>query len=266
MLTNLLTNFHKMTHSGKESYFGKRWGATSAFQKQFSREQYKFDEVSKSAPTIQLRDQILNAYQNQPKEEHRDFVNRLREQSLSFLAERRGLQLQQMERLASLNESMTCLLRNIFDVIECFSMELNCYVGCTELQTSATRPQHVLEIMKYSLSRQPLEAVTYFRARLASPSWSLVVRGKDGRIEMFLIPVGRVMGLSKSEAAYQPLAVLEATLDETTNAVSWSFEGRPLSSQCMQELCKQMFASLIETTQYQLQVDQQWLANRPYAG
>jgi hypothetical protein len=257
MLTNLITNIQKITGQGKESHFGKRWGVATGFQKQFSREDYKFDDVAQTAPTRQLRDQILTAYQNQPKEESRLFVNRLRDESLSFLAQRRGVRMQQMQRLARLNESMTIVVRRVFDVLECFALELNCYVGCTELQTALTRPQHVREVTRFSKSRQPLEIVAFFRARLASPSWSLVIRGRDDRIEFFLIPVGKVMGLSKSEASYEPVAVLAAQIKD--DQVDWSLDNKPFSSDIEQELCMALFSKLIDATKQQLESDAMWI-------
>lgn len=254
MLNNLINNLHKMGASSKESYFGKRWGASTAFEKQFSRDDYSFNELDKTAPSRQLKDQILTAYQNQPSEDARLFVNKVRDQSLSFLAERRGVRMQQMQKLAKLNESMTVVVRRIFDVLECFSLELNCYMGCTELQTSLTRPQHVREITKFSKARQPLETITYFRSRLATPSWSLVLRGKDDKIELFLIPVGKVMGLSKSEASYEPLFTLEAEIRDGEEVV-WSINKKPLTEMREHELCMDLFTRLIDTTKHQLEVD-----------
>ena len=183
------------------------------------------------------------------------FVEKLTNDSLSFLAKRRGLQLQQMKAEAICNESMTALVSRVFDRIEQYSVELNAYLGCTDLQTSLTRPAHVREVTRYSKNRQPLETVTYFRARLASPTWSLIIRGKDSTVEVFLLPVGKSLGLTKSEADYEPIFVLTATLIKSIQEVEWELEDRGLTQMREQALSMEMFVRLIEATRNELEMD-----------
>lgn len=248
MLTNLITNIQKLSKDGKESYFGKRWSAEAGLKKTVDRVDYTFDEVEKTSPAKQLNEQILSSYQQTPDTESKRFVSRITDESLSFLAKRRGLRLQQMHAMARCNESMAILISRIFDRLEAYSWEVNASLGCTEMQTAITRPAYVREVTRFSKARQPLETITYYRARVASPSWSLVIRGKNGKIEAFLLPVQRVMGLSKTEDMYEPLFEMNATCINEDGAVEWDFDGKPLTELRELELSMEMFVRLIETT------------------
>jgi hypothetical protein len=254
MLTNLITNFHKLTKDGKQSYFGKKWGAEAGLKKTIDRQDYTFDDVSNASPAKQLSEHILNAYQATPDSERSHFVEKITNDSLSFLAKRQGMRLQQLHAEAICNESMVAVIGRIFDRLEQYSLEFNAYLGCTELQTVVTRPEHVREIVKFSKSRQPLEAVTFFRARLASPTWALVVRGKNGKIDFFLLPVARVMGLSKSEELYEPICSLNANVCNK-EVVVWELEDRLLTPNREQEIAMEMFARLIDRTRSQMDDD-----------
>lgn len=253
MLTNLITNIQKITRDGKESYFGKRWGAEAGLQKSIDRDDYTFDDISKASPTKQLREQILSSYQQTPDAERQRFVERLTNESLSFLAKRKGMRLQHMQTMALYNESMSILVSRIFDRLESYSMELNAYLGCTDMQTVLTRPAHVREVTRYSKARQPMETVTYFRARIASPSWSLVVRGRENKIEFFLLPVERVMGLSKSEALFDPICTIQASEINEMQKVCWELDERPLTALREQEVSMELFMWLLDVTRKQLE-------------
>jgi hypothetical protein len=257
MLNNLITNIQKITRDGKESYFGKRWSAETALRKNVDRQDFTFEEMSKASPARQLNDHILTKLQQSPDSEKLRFVEKLTNDSLTFLAKRQGMRLQQLHQAALQNESMTALMGRIFARIESYSIELNAYLGCTDLHTVITRPAHVREVTRFSKSRQPIETVTYFRARVGTSSWSLVVRGREGKVEFFLLPVERVMGLSKSEQLYEPLATLSAVIVPEMDSVEWELDERPLTNMREQELCMQLFATLIQATRDQMEAEVQ---------
>lgn len=253
MLTSLISNLQKITKDGKESYFGKRWSAEAGLKKTVDRADYTFDDVSKASPAKQLNEQILTSFQTTADGERQQFVERLTKESLSFLAKRKGMRLQQMHAEALCSESMSLIVRRVFDRLEQYSIELNAYLGCTDMQTAVTRPAHVREVVRYSKSRQPLETVTYFRARLASPSWSLVIRGNQGKIEFFLLPVSRVMGLTKTEAMFEPICTLTATVINGMSEVEWEIDEHPFTPQHEQNLSMELFARLIEITRGEME-------------
>lgn len=253
MLTTLLSNIQKITKDGKESYFGKRWSTEAGLKKTIDRTDFTFDETENSSPHKQLKEQILNSYQTVPDVNTVQFVEKLTNDSLSFLAKRRGMRMIQMQREAVCSESMSVLIRRIFDRMETYSLQMNAYLGCTELQTVVTRPAHVREVTRYTKARQPVETVTYFRARLTSPSWSLVIRGKDGVIEMFLLPINRVMGLSKTEAMFDPIVTLNGAVNNEMTSVEWTCDGFALTNETEELLAMELFTRLIQATQGQME-------------
>lgn len=248
MLTSLITNIQKITKDGKESYFGKRWGAETALRKNVDRDDFTFEDVSNASPSRQLSEQILTKLQQVPDADKQSFVEKLTSDSLTFLAKRQGMRLQQLHEAAMLNESMTALMQSMFARIESYSLELNAYIGCTDLHTVVTRAAHVREVTKYSKARQPLESITYFRGRVGTHAWSLVMRGREGKIEFFLVPVEKVMGLSKTEAQFEPIATVSGTLNKDLETVDWEVNEWPLTRMREQDLCMELFASLIKAT------------------
>lgn len=255
MLTSLISNIHKMTKDGKESYFGKRWGAETGFRKNVNRKDFMFEEVSQASPTQQLSEVILTRFQQAPDTDRTSFVEKLTQDSLDFLAKRQGIRVQQMQQAALLNESMTNLVARVFARVEAYSLELNAYLGCTDLHTVVTRAAHVREITRYNKARQPIETITYYRARIGTHSWSLVMRGREGKVEFYLMPVERVMGLSKTEALYEPIASVTAIVDEEAGYVDWIHDERALTGLREEELCMDLFSKLISATRESMEVD-----------
>jgi hypothetical protein len=246
MLTSLISNIQKMTKETKQSYFGKKWSADTAYRKNLDRADYSFDDVSKASPAKQLNDHILTSFQLPTDDAKTTFVNKITTESLDFLAKRQGMRMKQMQIAALLNESMTQLLATMYARIEAYSLELNAYLGCTDLHTVVTRPSPVREVTRFNKARQPLETITYYRARVGTHSWSLVMRGKEGVIEFYLMPVARVMGLSKTEALYEPVATLTAGIEG--DQVYWECGDKPLTTLRQEELCMELFSALIQAT------------------
>lgn len=248
MLTSLISNLQKMTKDGKESYFGKRWGAETGFRKNVNRKDFMFEDIGQASPSQQLNDVILTRYQQTPDTDRTSFVEKITQDSLDYLAKRQGMRVQQLRQAALVHESMTCVIGRIFARIEAYSLELNAYLGCTDLHTVVTRPSHVREVTRYSKTRHPIDSITFYRARIGTHAWSLVMRGREGHIEFYLLPVERVMGLSKTEALYEPIATIDAEVVTELETVDWLHDERPLSSVREEQLCMELFAKLISAT------------------
>jgi len=253
MLTTLIANIRKLTKDSKESYFGKRWSAVAGLNKQIDRQGYEFAEMDQCAPTRQLSNHFINRYRYRNlSPDFVTFVDRMRDDSMSFVAEQRGMRLQQIERMALLNAAGVELLNTIYQNLSMCAVELNNTLGFSELNIVMTAPQFVSEAVTFSKSRQPLQVVTYYRARLATPSFSLVLRAKEGKIEFFVLPTIAVLGLSKMENAYPCIAAVTANLEN--GDVEWEIDRKPLTGDRMKELSMVLFKHLLEKTRTQFEM------------
>jgi hypothetical protein len=253
MLTTLISNIRKLTKDSKESYFGKRWSAVAGLNKQIDRGGYEFEEVDQCAPARELSNHFINRYRyrNLPAD-FVTFVDRLRDDSISFVAEQRGMRLQQIERMAMLNAAGVELLNTIYQNLAMCAMELNNTLGFSELNIVMTAPQFVTEAVTFSKARQPLQVVTYYRARLATPTFSLVLRAKEGTMEFFVLPTIAVLGLSKMESAYPCVASLTANLENDT--IEWEIDRKPLTGDRIKDLSMVIFRQLMEKTRMQFEM------------
>jgi hypothetical protein len=247
MLTTLLSNVARLTKTNKESYFGRRWGAVAGLQKQIDKKEYQFDELLECSPHATLSKTIINRYENPVvPTELVPFVTRMRDASVTFLARQRCMQRAHVERLAAYNQSGANVVTTMFTLLNTCALELNNSLGFSELNIVSTPPQHVGEAVTFTKSRQPQKEVTFFRTRFASPTWSLVIRSRHERIECFLLPTTRVMGLSIVENGYEPVAVITAHTDD--DGIEWSLDQKPLTGERLSELCMVLFKRLLDET------------------
>jgi hypothetical protein len=251
MLTTLLSNVARLTKTSKESYFGRRWSAVSGLEKQIDKQNYQFDELLECSPHATLSKTIINRYENpNVPTELVPFVSRMRDSSLAFVARQRCMRRAHVERLAAFNQSGVNVVTAMFTLLHTCAIELNNSLGFSELNIVSTPPQQVSEALTFSKTRQPLQEVTFFRMRLATPTWSLVVRARHDRIECFLLPATRVMGLSLMENGYEPLAVITAHTED--DGIEWSLSEKPLTQERLAELCMVLFKRLLDETKSSL--------------
>ncbi len=236
----------------KQTFFNKKWGSSSALAKQVSREDYTFDETVSASPRKMLNKEILMPTANKYGDEVTEFIDQLSQASICYLAARHGLQVQELQEEATRHESMVGLINEMMHLLQGLSHSLNAAVGFSDLRTSYTEPTYVTEVTRFSTTRNPLESITYYRARLSSSQMTLVVRGRSNAIEWFLLPPGQVMGLSKTEKSYEPIMRLEGVNDQEDGFV-WYHQGRPQSERDLQRLCLELFAQLINQTRITLE-------------
>ena len=119
------------------------------------------------------------------------------------------------------------------------------------MHVACTNPQSVTEVIKFNYLRQAEETVTYSRARLSTPSFSLVLRGDTKGIHFYIMPVGRAIGLSQQECHFLPIARLTTIVENDT--VGWMGEsGRALTPTQVESLCMNLFERLIQETKQQV--------------
>lgn len=255
MLRALLTNIQILTKSTRsrkraanEVHFDKQWGNDAAFEKTVDR---KVFAVEKQEQAAEINDQILVMFKtSQPKvgKTGRDsFLSQMAEDSIDFIQEqkRRMLIAQQEEQLC--HNSMAAMTEHIFEILKSYSYELNNALGYGPLHVASTSPQTVTEVIKFNSVRQAEESVTYYRARLSTPSYSLVMRGDKRGIQFFVMPVSRALGLSKQESNFTPVMTLSTQMID--GEVAWQTDcGKSLTPSMVEVICMNLFRGLINDT------------------
>lgn len=248
-LTALITNIKeiaktsKPVHYTKDTYFDKKWGRNTAFQKSLDRSDYELEEDEDQE--TQIRDEIINRLK--AKGTGGSFVNSIAKDSIAFLSRLRSRQDMAAKQQMLCNQSMTELLTLMFELIKSYSYDYNNAVGYGPLHIAITHPQTVTEVLRYDRQRNPLESVTYFRARISTSSHSLVLRGQEDGIVFFILPVARALGLTKQETNYEPATLLR--INAKDNMVHWETKlGTPLTPSQVESICMALFQWLIEET------------------
>ncbi|HEY9777312.1 MAG TPA: sensor histidine kinase [Planktothrix sp.] len=85
--------------------------------------------------------------------------------------------------------------------------------------------------------------VTFFRARISTPNWSLSMRGINGRVEFFLVPATELFLLSQSETPTRLKSVLR--LNERIGPGIWTLDGLPADPDELFYLCRTLFKTLV---------------------
>src|SRR4051812_40699976 len=125
MLTSLVSSGNKRSTVTKEPFFGRRWNAVAALHKRFSSKGHHFEEVENFSPATQLSQQIIKGFERKLPVGFTDFIGRLSDDSIKFVAEQRGLQKSQAEKIALFNKSGAVIVRRMFDALDVCALQLN---------------------------------------------------------------------------------------------------------------------------------------------
>ncbi|HEY9679028.1 MAG TPA: hypothetical protein V6C76_13545 [Drouetiella sp.] len=193
-----------------------------------------------------LSKQILVYHESQNADTGNDWMYKLKEDSMQYLAEKRGIDLQQIYRESIYKKGVETLIDKIYGLLQRYQFEFNQVAGGTELHVSGTISGDVTEVTRFNRNREAEETKTYFRARLSTKSNALVIRGKDDAIEFYLLPVNKIMALSKSEVDYKPLARIQVKISEL--GMMWRMENSTPSVDSLDELSMWLFSALIQAT------------------
>jgi hypothetical protein len=127
---------------------------------------------------------------------------------------------------------------------------VNTAVGHTELYTVLTGPEIIVENIKLPGAHDSYEIKKDYRARFSTRTWSLLFRGIDGRIDIFLMPVDKVMRLTKVETFFKPVARIFAEVNGTK--VVWTMDGQETSAEERMSFILKQFHQLLERTKAQM--------------
>ncbi|MBX9571156.1 MAG: hypothetical protein K2X77_19825 [Candidatus Obscuribacterales bacterium] len=260
MLRALLTNIRAIAgnhtvNATKEPFFDKKWGNNAGFKKNIDKASYEI-LCDDSEHQALINDQILVMYKTKLSDSRSRFLSRMASDSLDFIEDQKNQRRRQKQEELLCNSSMTAMIDHVYEVIKAYSYELNNALGFGPLHVAATNPQTVTEIVKFNKLRQAEETLSYYRARLSTNSHSLVMRGDKNGIQFYVIPVARVIGLSKQEEKFLPAFKICTRLVNGT--VIWETDGgAPLTSSRLEVICMNLFQRLIDDTKAQVVRDQQ---------
>jgi hypothetical protein len=195
---------------------------------------------------VELSQQILVHHQAEPYSVGTDWMSRLKEDSIHYLQEKQGMDLTQVQMDSVYKKGIEILVDKIFSLLQRFMYEFNKVAAGTNLHVSGTISGDVTEVTRYNKFREAEETKTYFRARFSTRLYSLVFRGREESVDVFLLPVNRTMALSKGENEYKPLATIQVKI--TDEGMMWRLaEGNP-PVDSLENLCMWLFSELIERT------------------
>ncbi len=193
---------------------------------------------------VGLSEEILNRHQSDSITSGADWMSQLKEQSAQFLSDQRGTESEQNQRDLLYKRGVEVLIDKIFSIMQHFMFEFNKVASGTDLQISGTISGVVKEVIRYNKYKEAEETRNYFRARLSTRTYSLIIRGKVQQIDFFLLPVNRAMALSKEEDEFTPLATLNIKISEKGMMWRMSDGFPPVDS--LESLSMWLFGKLIE--------------------
>jgi hypothetical protein len=202
--------------------------------------------VSRLEKEAALAKQILVYHESQPADTGNDWMYRLKEESMKFLAEQRGVQLHEIYRESIYKKGIETLIDKIFGLLQRYMFEFNQIAAGTDLQVTGTISGDVTEVTRYNQFREAEETKTYFRARLSTRYYSLTVRGADAAVHFFLVPTNMVMALSKTEKHFKPIAIMHVRI--TDQGMMWRMKEGVPPVDSLDELCMWLFSNLIQET------------------
>ena len=167
-------------------------------------------------------------------------------ESKTYLAESRAAQWDGARRTSDVSSAMVATVSQCFTIIQSCAEELNHALGQSELWVSCTAPAFVSESMSYNRRREATQTLTTFRARISSSKLSIVIKGKDDKVEFFLLPAQKVVGLSFAERDYNPLMSFVAARQE--GEIRWRVEGKPLTQERLERYIVELFKFFVDET------------------
>ncbi|MCC7526953.1 MAG: hypothetical protein IT342_00440 [Candidatus Melainabacteria bacterium] len=197
----------------------------------------------------ELAQQILVNYAETVSPVRRDFLENMTSASAQFLAARHR-PAQPVYVPTSMSTSMSQLVDRIFNTLEPYIHELNQTFRATDLSITFTPPSVVSENYTSDTSRRPSVVVSSYRCRISTSCLALVIRGKEDRIDFFVLPVERVMGLSKTEDQHEPLMTFTASAQ--SGAIYWDVEQKPLTEERLEKYILLVFEHLLDLTREEL--------------
>ncbi|HEY9759539.1 MAG TPA: hypothetical protein V6C97_30555 [Oculatellaceae cyanobacterium] len=205
-------------------------------------------EAGAVLPHNALSQQILVYHESEPAESGNDWMYKLKEESMQFLADQKGVELHKLQRDSVYKKGIESLIDKIFSLLQRYTYEFNQIAAGTDLHVSGSIAGEVTEVMRYNKLREAEETQTFFRARLTTRHFSLNLRGSGDSVDFFLVPANKAMALSKTEVDYRPLSSIQVRI--TDSGMMWRMENGVPAVESLEELCMWLFSNLINETKH----------------
>jgi hypothetical protein len=174
------------------------------------------------------------------------WLNSLKHDSRRFLEHYTGGRLEKIQETQLIKEAVEVTVDRLFSCLQGYAYEFNKVAFGTDLHVSGTMSGDVKEVLNYNKFREAEKTRTFFRARLSTHFYSLVIRGDKNLIDCFVMPVNHAMALSRLEGEYIPLATIEIKVNE--DGIVWRSAAEDSSFDSLEDLCAWLFKELIEQT------------------
>lgn len=134
--------------------------------------------------------------------------------------------------------SMAAWVDGLFDHFQRYAYDFSGMCNEPELQVNCTRP--ALQEPKGPGPDTSVISLGY----LSTHQWALVVRGEFFRIQVYIVPVGVLMGFKARHEEF-PLYMEMIAAQAARNKINWMLDGQPVSMDQSSAIAKRLFAHLI---------------------
>lgn len=235
----------------KEPFFQRAWGKVNILARQRDRQIYKDLRGANFELQNSHNKSVLNHFNSTTIEhEHASLLEDLANETLLFLEEEQKHAKQRAKEEQLKSNAIHAYIAKIVETLSPYAGLVNTAVGHTELYTVLTGPEVIVEQIKLPGAHDSFEYRKDFRARFSTRTWSLLFRGTENRIDIFLLPVDKVMRLTKVESFYKPVAKLFAEVQGTQ--VTWTLDGEEKTGAERMAFILQLFHQLIDRTKAQM--------------
>lgn len=235
----------------KEPFFQRTWGKVNLLSRDMQRKTYK--EYRATNPELQVSHYkaVLSTFNSKSiQHDAADQIQSLADEAMMFLEEEKNDARRRHHENEIKGNAIHAYIGKIVEALSPYAGIVNMTVGHTEMHTVLTGPEIVSEEIKLPGAHDSFEYRKDYQARFSTRTWSLLFRGTDGRIDIFLMPVDKVMRLTKVETFYRPVAKLYADLRGTR--IQWILDGKELDAEQRSAFFLSLFHQLLDRTKNQM--------------
>jgi hypothetical protein len=202
--------------------------------------------VSETTTPADLAQTFISSYQIRSAQIRPEVLELMANNNSAFLEDQERITAARAAENLLIDASMRTVVESSFAAIEPYAAELNHKLARTDMRIACTPPSLVTE----RTGARTDEETSYYRARISSKSFSIVIRGDSTTVNFYMLPVSVVMALSKSEDQFEPLMSFTATAHGAI--LDWEVEGKPLTAERRERYCLLLFNHLLEQTREHL--------------
>ncbi|MBA3993244.1 MAG: hypothetical protein C0469_06930 [Cyanobacteria bacterium DS2.3.42] len=235
----------------KEPVMQRAWGKVNILSRQRDRQIYKDLRGSNFELQNSHNKKVLNSFNSTTIEhDHAALLEDLANETLHFLEEEEKQAKQRAKEVMLKSNAIHAYIGKIVETLSPYAGLVNTAVGHTELYTVLTGPEIIVEQIKLPGAHDSFEYRKDYRARFSTRTWSLLFRGVEGRLDIFLLPVDKVMRLTKVESFYKPVARIFAEVQGAR--VIWTLDGEEKDATQRMAFILQLFHQLLDRTKTQM--------------